>query len=425
MQPLLVLGCLAAALLPGADDESKARIRGVRDYAREGSGGIAKIAPYLEDSDPEVRWEAARAIASIGGEASVDPLIKATGDAEGDIQMRAVEGLVNVYLPGFLKTGFTSSFRKAGTSMKGHFTDTNTDIVDPAVQVPEKVAVALGKVARGGITMPARAMAARGVGILRGRAALPDLYEALKSKDDAVLYEGLIAVQKIREPESGRSVQFLLKDPKPRVQIAAVEAAGLLRNRGALNDLRALVDGEGEIKVRRAALSAVAMMPEEASRVLYAKYFDHRDEGLRAGSAEGYGRLRNPSDAETMDKAYRSEGKMGVRLSQAFALVMLGRRDLQEGSPLPYLVNTLNSRSYRDVAAPFLVELARDDETRVALHGLVPRGTRDEKTRLAAVLGLSGGKDSLPVLEQLQRDPDAEVAREALRGIRNIEWRLQ
>lgn len=425
MRALVVWAGLSAAALLGEDPESKARIRGVRDYARQGAAGIPQIAPYLEDSDPEVRWEAVKAIASIGGEASLDPLIKAAGDAEGEIQVRAVEGLVNVYLPGFLKTGFTSTFRKAGTSVKGRFTDTNTDIIDPAVQVPEKVVLALGKVARGGITMPARAMAARGAGILRGRAALPGLYEALKSTDDAVMYESLVAVQKIREPESGPRVQFLLKDLQPRVQIAAVEAAGLLRNRAALPDLRAIADGGGEMKVRRAALSAIAMMPEETSRPHYAKYFDHRDDGLRAAAAEGYGRLKNSSGLPALEKAYESEGKTQVKLSQAFALVLLGKRELGDPNPLQYLVTALNSRSYRDVAAPLLVELARDEETRAFLHTAVPRGTRDEKLRLAGVLGLSGGRDSLPVLQELQKDADAEVAQEALRAARNLEWRLQ
>ena len=59
---------------------------------------------------------------------------------------------------------------------------------------------------------------------------------------------------------------------------------------------------------------------------------------------------------------------MGPRLSLAFALVTLGRRELSEFSPLQYLVNTLNSRIYRDSAEPLLLEVARDPETRAALY---------------------------------------------------------
>lgn len=427
MKPIVFGCCLAlfVGTLSAADPEAKARIKGVRDYAKQGAGGIPQIEPYLADADPEVRWEAVKAIADIGTEASLNPLIKATADAEGDIQVRAVEGLVNFYLPGFLKTGFTSNFRKAGSSVKGKFTETNTDIIDSSVQVKPEVIQALGRVARGGITMPARAMGSRGVGILRGRAALPDLYEAVKSKDDEVMYEALIAVQKIRDPESGPRIQFLLKDLKPRVQLAAVEATGILRNRAALPDLRAIVDADGNMKVRRAALGAIAMMPDEASRPLYEKYFGDRDEGLRASAAEGYARLKNPNDVAALEKSFQEEGKMTARLSQAFALVMLGKREISEFSPLQYLINTLNSRSYRDVATPFLTELARDPELRQVLQAQVTKATKDEKIRLASIFAASGDRDSVAVLEAMQKDPDAEVSQEAARALKNLQARLK
>src|SRR5690242_21547413 len=47
----------------------------------------------------------------------------------------------------------------------------------------------LGRVAHGGVSMEARASAARAIGILRGRGAVPDLVAALRSKDSQVIYE--------------------------------------------------------------------------------------------------------------------------------------------------------------------------------------------------------------------------------------------
>ncbi|MDX1982497.1 MAG: HEAT repeat domain-containing protein [Bryobacteraceae bacterium] len=424
MRTILLLVCLAAPLMAAEDEDAKARVRGVRNYAKQGPAGIPLIAPYLDDVDPEVRWESVKAISDIGGATCIDPLIKASADAEGEIQVRAAEGLINVYLPGFLKTGLTAPLRKAGSSIKNRFTDTNTQIIDPTVQVRPDVIEALGKMARGGISMPARATAARGIGILRGRAALPDLYQALQSKDTAVLYESLIAIQKIRDTESGPRIQFLLKDPLPRVQLAAVETTGVLRNTAALPALREIAAGSGDIKVRRAALSAIAMMPDELNRPLYATYFQDRDEGLRAGAAEGYARLKNSSDLPALDKAFNDEGRMGPRLATAFALVMLGKRELAEFSPLQYLVNTLNSRSYRDVAAPYLIELTRDADIRRAVYPALDRATKEEKIRLADVLSRSGDAETATVLEKLQKDPDPEVAQEAARAIRNLQARL-
>ena len=54
-------------------------------------------------------------------------------------------------------------------------------MIDPYVTVRPDVIAALGKLVRGGGSMEARANAARAVGILRGKAAVPDLVEALRT----------------------------------------------------------------------------------------------------------------------------------------------------------------------------------------------------------------------------------------------------
>jgi len=426
----LLVGLMAFSMvLPGwqDSDEKKSRIRGIREYAKQGSGAIPKIEPYLEDRDLEVRFEAVKAITEIGSPRSIDPLIRATVDNDAETQIRATDGLVNFYLPGYLKSGLlTVSLKKASSSIKGRFTDTNTDIVDPYVAVRPDVIEALGKLARGGISMEARANAARAVGILRGKAALPDLYEALHSKSDIVLYEALIAIQKIRDLQSGPKVAFLLRDLHERVQIAAIETTGILRNRDALGDLRDVFERAKTSKVKRAALTSLAMMPDEASQPLFARYFEDKDDGLRGAAAEGYGRLKNTADREKIEKAFEAERKMGPRLSLAFAAVLLGNQELSEFSPLQYLVNTLNSRMYRDSAEPLLMEIARDADVRKALYPAVsnPKATKEEKIRLARVLGATGDKETLPVLETLKADSDADVAQEGSRAARNLSSRL-
>lgn len=421
------LALILLAVSASAQDDSadmKARIRGIRGYARQGAGGIPLIAPYVEDRDAEVRWEAVKALAEIGGETSLDPLVKATRDSESDIQIRSSEGLVNHYLPGYLKTGIGATFRKAGSSLKGRFTDTNTDAIDPSTVVRPDVIEALGKVARGGVSMEARALAARGIGVLRGRAALNDLYEALRTKEDAVLYEALIAIQKIRDPESASRIQFLLGDLRERVQLAAIETTGLLRNRNAIPSLREQLDRSGSAKVRRAALTAIAMMPDEQNRPLYLRYFEDRDDGLRGAAAEGIGRLKAASDVPALEKAFGEEKKMGARLSQAFGLVMAGKTELSEFSPLQYLINTLNSKMYRDSAEPLLNELTRDPAIRKLIYPALPNANKEEKMRLARILGMTGDKETIAVLEPLKVNTDADVAGEVNRAIRNLQARF-
>ena len=116
------------------------------------------------------------------------------------MQIRATDGLVNAYLPGYVQHGLSASVRRVGNVFKARFTDTNDQVIDSFVRVRPEAIEALGKLARGAGSMEARANAARAVGVLRGQAAIPDLIEALRSKDDQVIYESLNALQKIRDP---------------------------------------------------------------------------------------------------------------------------------------------------------------------------------------------------------------------------------
>ena len=52
------------------------------------------------------------------------------------------------YLPGYVQMGFGASIRRVGTSIKGKFTDTNDQVIDPYVMVRPEVIAALGKLAR-------------------------------------------------------------------------------------------------------------------------------------------------------------------------------------------------------------------------------------------------------------------------------------
>jgi HEAT repeat protein len=415
---------LALALVASAALAQTVRTRDVRGLAEGGATNIPKLAELLRNPSLEIRVEAVKAIVEIGTQASLDPLILATQDNDAEIQIRATDGLVNFYMPGYVRTGMTASLRRAGATIRARFSGSNDQVIDPYIRVRPEVVAAIGKLARGGISMESRANAVRAAGILRGGAAVPDLLEALRSKDDTVLYETLVAFQKIRDPQVAPKIAYLMRDPNPKVQVAAIVTTGLLQNKEALPGLLDAFQRSENREVRRAALSAMAMLPDPKSRELFLKHLKDRDGRLRGAAAEGLARMENPADLPVLEAAYRNEDDTSPRLSLAFAVVMLGKNELSEFSALQYLVNSLNSGIYKGEAYALLVEAARNPATRNLLYLALPGGTKDEKTQLARVLAASGDQGTVPHLEKLTRDPDTEVAREGLQALRVLKARL-
>ena len=406
--------------------DTKQRVRTARDLGKQGEQGIPKLAPFVTDTDISVRVEAVRSLVEIGGPKTVDLLVQASHDPDPEIQIRSTDGLVNVYLPGYIKTGISGTLQRVGDAVKVKFSDTNDQIIDAFVEVRPDVIEALGRLAVSGASLESRANACRAVGILRGRAAIPQLAEALHSKDNQTMYEALVALQKIRDPSSASRVTFLVHDLDERVQLAAIQAAGLLLDKEAAPDLRDVLGRTRSTRVRHAATSSLAMLADPIDRESFLRDLaDQKDDSLRASGAEGLGRLKNPTDRPAVEMAFNAEHKINPRLSEAFAVVSLGNLDTSEFSALRYLVNTLNQKLYQGVALPFLVELARDPAVRQTLYPLLTgAATKDEKIQLGVVLARSGDKDSVPYLETLSTDQDSEVAQESIRNLRTLRARL-
>jgi HEAT repeat protein len=397
----------------------------VRAVAKQGPNAIPTVAQYLNSASVDTRVEAVKQLIGLGGKEIIDPLIRATHDADAEVQIRATDGLVNFYLPGYIRQGLGSSVVRAGASIKAKFSDTNDQTIDTFVIVRPDVVVALGQLARGGSSLDSRANACRAIGILRGQSAVPDLIEALHTKDNRVMYESLIALQKIRDPEAGPRVAYLVRDLDDKVQGAAIETVGLLRAKDALPALRDIVKSPRNAKAERSALNAIALMPAPQDRPLFQQYLGSKDEKLRASAAEGLGRIGDAGDRPTLEKTWAGEDKMLPRLASAFGLVLDGDLDLGEDSPLRYLINTLNSSAFKDVAVAYLTEAARQPVVCHALYKPLEQGSRDEKIQLARILSYSGDESSIPYLEKVSRDQDSEAAQEGLRALRSLRARLK
>ena len=413
---------LAAATLYGQAD-SKQKIKTARDlYKKSGASALPELRGYLKDADPAVRREAARWIVEAGTPASLEALVEASQDADAEVQARALEGMVNVYVPGYANRG--SVFGRAGHSLKGKFTDTNDLVMERYMVVRPEVLDAVTRLVASGADLDARAAAARAAGVLRVGKAVPVLTEAARSKESALLYEALIALQKIGDPSAAPGIAFLLQDLNERVQVTAIETTGLLRNKSALPGLREALTRARNEKVRAAALSAISMLPDAANRGLYETYLTDKEDDTRASAAEGFARLGDAADRPRLMQAFEAETKMKPRLAMAFAATALGERTTGELAPFTYLINALNSSSWRGVAFAYLEEVARHKEPRTFLAGGLAQRNKAEKVELANILARSGDNETAAALEQLSHDPDSTVAEAGARALRNLRARL-
>ncbi len=120
-------------LLAGQNNDGlspKERISRIRDLGKRNSAAIPALSAYLSNSSPEVRLEAVKAIVRIGGEDSLTPLVQATKDKDPDVQIRATDGLVNFYVPGYVAKGLTAPVTRGVRQAKSVFATRNDQVID-------------------------------------------------------------------------------------------------------------------------------------------------------------------------------------------------------------------------------------------------------------------------------------------------------
>lgn len=397
----------------------------IRALGKRGSGAIPALAQYLSDPDSDVRLEAVKAIVRIDTEASIDPLVEATRDKGAEIQIRATDGLVNAYLPGYVvKSGLTGSVTRGVRQVKAYFSSRNDQVVGADVVIRPEVGQAISDEIGSGDGTDARANAARAAGILRDRTAVPALVQGLHSRDDQMIVECLVALQKIQDQSAGPAVSFLTHDLDERVQIIALETVGVLRSVASAPDIRMDLKLARTIRVQRAALEALAMLGLPEDRRAFQQYAGSQDAGLRAAALEGLGRIREPQDTPLLQSAYNEpNGDWRVHLAAAFALVNEGQVNDTEFGPLPYLVESLDTKARANTALAYLTELARKDEVVDVLAKLAPQGSKEQKEALCSVFAASQNQKALPALTALSRDIDPDVALAASNALRILKAR--
>lgn len=420
----LVLTCFAHAQTEDGYN-TKERILRIRELAKKNGAALPVLTQYLADPNRDIRIEAVQAIVKIDTERSLDPLVQATHDKDEDVAIRATDGLVNFYLPGYVaKGGRTGSLTRGVRQMKAFFSSRNDQIIESDVVIRPDVAQALSDLVATGPGFNARANAALAAGILRDEKAVPALVQSLHAKDDDLLFESLIALQKINDPAAGADIGFLAHDLDERIQTTALETIGLFRSTSAAPDVRSALKTARSKNVRRAALKALAMLGLQEDRPVFLQYAGDRDAELRSSALEGLGRIREPEDFPALQSSFdEGEADWRIHLAAAFGMVNEGKVDTSEFSPMAYLVENLGTKARSQTAAAYLKDLARRQDVRDSVTKMIPEMDKGQKVALCPVLGGVGTPDALATLNTLAKDIDSDVALAASKALRTARSR--
>lgn len=415
----LLLFAFGAYAQNASDFTPKARIQRIRQLGKTNAQAIPALEQSLNDPDRNVRVETVKAIVKIGTEASLAPLIKATADKDDEVEIRATDGLVNFYLPGYvLRGGLTGPFNHGVRQVKAFFSSRNDQVIPAGVTVKPEVADAIGNVIEHGADIDARANAARAAGILRARTTVPALLDGVRSKDSELIFECLVALQKIKDKSAGPRISFLANDLDPRVQLTALETIGMLHSTQSAPEVRVALASAPNDKIRRAALETLTALGQPADQPIFKRYLNSTDPKQRATALEGLGRLRDPQDYPTFERIYneRNAGS-AVHLAAAFALVNEGNVAISTFSPLQYILNNLNNQDLNGTAQGYMTELCKRADVRKVVLPLLSSATKDQKVRLCRALGASGSDDVIPALTKLSHDIDPEVSYAASKAL--------
>jgi len=398
------------------------RAKAASDLGKEGNPAtIPALAGALTDPSAKVRREVVLALGQFHQTGVLPPLIQATKDLDGDVRALAVQSLVGYYSGVAPSTGLTGFMRRNVERVKGHFEADDTKI-DPGLAVDPQVVTALIATLKDTRSAQASRQAAKGLGTLGAKSAVPDLVTAAHSSDTDLAREALNALAKIKDLSAGPKLVDLVDSPNKDVKRDACVTVGILRTNEALPKLQSVFESSADQKDKVAALQGLAYLGQKVSVPLFIKalWSEDKEKNLRQAAAEGLARAADPQSLGELEKAVSVEKDAEVKLAIEFAITALDKQDY-----LSSLVSELGSKTRGDVARAYLTELARNPAFLPRLYPYLQNQDAGVRKRLCTVLMYSGDQSSLEPLDRLSHDPDNGVAAQAMRAKRAIRARVE
>lgn len=418
---------------------------------------IAAIARLVESRNPavadglyrclvhrsaEVRESARKALLQIGAEGA---MAKAVQDDAIDVETREVFALA------ILRSGKSEGREKALQMLVEHGSKPGAlsaiDVIAKSLP-PEGLAVLYRALLRQEAEVRLAAMEA--IVAYRNPVGIPALLSAAKSETERRLAEKAAVQILLHQPLD--VLERMMEGSDPVLKRLAMKALGDLIEQGTQAPPRALAMLQARLKdpdveMRRAAVYALARMPDERAARSVMELFDDSDPQIRAQAVVAAGRVRDEAASRILIQALSDESedvviaaidgvartKMAAALEPLRLLCGHGNQEIRRGAVRAYLDALGPDGAAQDL--DFLTRLlySRDPEVKkavievvrkvherraiVALSALVIDPDREVKIAAVRALATTGEKDALEGIEKAVFDADKEIRLIALEAL--------
>jgi len=395
--------------------KSKVRRKAASELGKTKSReAVQPLLSAASDRDVSVREEVVKSLGLLKDQEALTILLTTIKDPAESVREESIIALVNLYADrdaGWVVTRTAKKVYKTVNPFSDQVGDDAT-IIEAYVQVAPMVIDSIAD--RLVDSSPAiRLDAAKALGVLRARAAVARMVDAMKTGDANLRIAVLRSLYKIRDTSADEQILPYLNDSDKNVRDETILTLGLFRSKKALPELKRIYEQNPDTKVRLKAFQALALIGDESTLDLFQRYLRDPDKAYRQAAAEGIGRVGDVSLVEEVSRTFLGEKDLGAQLAQSFALYRLGRKEY-----LDKLLVGLAERMYYQQPTAYLVELGA---------AVVPDLTRNlnhenavVRERLCGVLGLIGDSSTIEQLKPLLQDSNPSVASEAALAIRRL-----
>ena len=412
---------LTALLLQGPSLDSpspKERQAAIEQMAKPGN--IEAIPAFesalKKESKSDLRAELLSGLARIGGSA-VPPVIARSlaTDLDKDVRLQAVESLQRLYIPapdtGTLKTLFNSA--------KNVVTGPQRPTLPSGVVVDKVALDALATAMQKDTTEEVRAAAARVMGSLMAKEYVPVMVMTLEDPQNlehkTVRKEIVMSLGVIRDASAGPAVQKTLRDRDAGIMTESIIAIGLMGYAPARPQLEDIFRTDTRREMKEQSLESLAMLRDPGGKPLFESLLMSPNDFYREKAAEGL--ARTDYDAAPLVDLLKMEKKPNVRNAMTFALVSSNHDD-----NINELTNALNSKMSAQ-ADMYLFELGKYRGKVPLLNGYLRSSDPKVRAGVARILGRIGDPSSRAPLDELTKDPNTDVMREAVNALRQMNTR--